>query len=104
MWIREIVRRSTAAPSGLAAGPSREDPETRLFADLKPATRAWALERCPLHPIGIYELPVQLASFWTQEWPATVIWCRRTVNPGQSRQRRAADQLKAKWFELVVRF
>ena len=58
--IRDIVRRSTAMPSGLTAGPSREDAETRLFADLDPATRAWALERYTLHPIGIYEHPVQL--------------------------------------------
>jgi hypothetical protein len=32
--------------------------ESRLFADLDPATRAWALERYTLHPIGIYESPV----------------------------------------------
>ena len=64
--IRDIVRRSTATPSGLAAGPSREDAETRLFADLDPATRAWALARYTLHPIGIYEHPVRLQSFWTQ--------------------------------------
>jgi len=31
--IRDIVQRSTATPSGLTAGPSREDAETRLFAD-----------------------------------------------------------------------
>jgi pimeloyl-ACP methyl ester carboxylesterase len=43
--IRDIVRRSTATPSGLTAGPSREDAETRLFADLDPATRAWVLAR-----------------------------------------------------------
>jgi pimeloyl-ACP methyl ester carboxylesterase len=43
--IRDIVQRSTAVPSGLAAGPTREDAETRLFADLDPATRAWALAR-----------------------------------------------------------
>src|ERR1700750_607978 len=53
--IRDIVRRSTAVPSGLAAGPSREDAENRLFADLDPQMRGWALERYTLHPIGIYE-------------------------------------------------
>jgi pimeloyl-ACP methyl ester carboxylesterase len=63
--IRDIVQRSTAVPSGLTAGPSREDAETRLFADLDPKTRAWALERYTLHPIGIYEHPVRLQSFWT---------------------------------------
>src|SRR5208282_12597 len=98
--IRDIVRRSTAVPSGLTAGPSRADAEMRLFADLDPPTRAWALERYTLHPIGIYEHPVRLESFWSQPWAATVIWCRRAVNPGEAHQRRAADHLKAKWFEL----
>jgi len=98
--IRDIVRRSTAVPSGLAAGPSREDAETRLFADLDAATRAWALERYTLHPIGIYESPVKLDSFWNEQWAATVIWCRRAVNPGEAHQRRAAERLNAKWHEL----
>src|SRR5258707_6088439 len=62
--IRDIVRRSNAVPSRLAAGPAREDAENRLFADLDPQTRAWALERYTLHPIGIYENPVKLESFW----------------------------------------
>ena len=98
--IRDIVQRSTAAPSGLTAGPSREDAETRLFADLDPKTRAWALSRYTLHPIGIYEHPVRLQSFWTQPWVASVVWCRRAVNPGEAHQRRTAERLKAKWFEL----
>src|SRR6516164_4040721 len=38
--IRDIVRRSTAVPTGLAAGPTREDAETRLFAELEPETRS----------------------------------------------------------------
>ena len=50
--------------------------------------------------IGIYEHPVRLRSFWTQPWVATVIWCRRAVNPGEAHQRRTAERLKAKWFEL----
>jgi pimeloyl-ACP methyl ester carboxylesterase len=98
--IRDIVSRSTAVPSGLAAGPSREDAETRLFADLDPATRAWALDRYTLHPIGIYENPVKLERFWTQQWAATVIWCRRAANPGEAHQRRTADRLNAQWREL----
>src|SRR5205814_7104299 len=45
--IGDIVTRSTAAPNsgGLTRGPTREDAENRLFADLDPETRAWALER-----------------------------------------------------------
>lgn len=98
--IRDIVRRSTAVPSGLAAGPTREDAERRLFADLDPVTRASALERYTLHPIGIYESPVKLDSFWSQQWLATVIWCRRAINPGEAHQRRAAEKLNAQWHEL----
>ena len=98
--IRDIVKRSTAVPSGLAAGPTREDAESRLFADLDPATRAWALDRYTLHPIEIYESPVKLVQFWNQQWRAAVIWCRRAVNPGESHQRRTADKLNAQWHEL----
>jgi pimeloyl-ACP methyl ester carboxylesterase len=98
--IRDIVRRSTAVPSGLAAGPTREDAETRLFADLDPQTRAWALDRYTLHPIGIYENPVELQSFWDRQWPAAVIWCRRATNPGEAHQRRTAEKLGAQWHEL----
>jgi pimeloyl-ACP methyl ester carboxylesterase len=59
-----------------------------------------ALDRYTLHPIGIYENPVKLDSFWNQQWPATVIWCRRAVNPGEAHQRRAANKLNAQWHEL----
>ena len=101
--IRDIVTRSTATASagGLTAGPSREDAATRLFADLEPATRAWALDRYTQHPIGIYDQPVKLGSFWSQPWPGTlVVWCRRAQNPGEAHQRRCADKLGARWAEL----
>ena len=94
------MTRSTAVASGLTAGPSREDAANRLFADLEPETRAWALDRYTQHPIGIYEEPVRLASFWSQRWPATVIWCRRAQNPGEAHQRRTAERLQANWHEL----
>jgi pimeloyl-ACP methyl ester carboxylesterase len=98
--IRDIVTRSTATPSGLTAGPTREDAETRLFADLDPATRAWALDRYTQHPVGIYEQPVRLDNFWNQRWTADVIWCRRAQNPGEAHQRRTADRLGGAWHEL----
>ena len=47
--IRDIVQRSTAMPSGLTAGPSREDAETRLFADhstRRPAPGPCHVKRC----------------------------------------------------------
>ncbi len=98
--IRDIVTRSTSVMGELTAGPSREDATNRLFADLDPASRAWALERYTPHPIGIYDQPVKLDSFWTQSWKASVIWCRRAPNPGEAHQRRAAERLKATWAEL----
>jgi len=98
--IRDIVTRSTAVAGGLTAGPSREDAANRLFADLEPEIRAWALDRYTQHPIGIYEQPVKLDSFWSQLWKADVIWCRRAQNPGEAHQRRAAERLGAKWAEL----
>jgi pimeloyl-ACP methyl ester carboxylesterase len=99
--IRDIVTRSTSVPSGLTAGPSREDAANRLFADLDPESRAWALERYTPHPIGIYEQPVKLASFWSQKWPGTqVIWCRKAQNPGEAHQLRTAEKLGGTWAEL----
>jgi pimeloyl-ACP methyl ester carboxylesterase len=100
--IRDIVIRSTSTPSGdgLTAGPSREDAANRLFADLEPATKAWALERYTQHPAGIYSQGVKLDKFWDQSWKASVIWCRRAANPGEAHQRRCADKLHASWAEL----
>ena len=98
--IRDIVTRSTSVMGELTAEPSREDAANRMFADLDPASRAWALERYTPHPIGIYDQPVKLDSFWTQSWKASVIWCRRAPNPGEAHQRRAAERLKATWAEL----
>src|SRR5262249_10126549 len=78
--IGEIVNRSgTRVTSALAVGPSREDAERRMFASLDPAHRAWALERYTLHPIAAMEEPVELKSFWSQNWKATVIRCRRSA-------------------------
>ncbi len=100
--IGDIVTRSTSAatPGGLTRGPSREDAATRLFADLDPETRAWALDRYTPHPIAIYTEGVRLDNFWSQQWPATVIWCRRAPNPGEAHQRRTSERLAAKWVEL----
>jgi pimeloyl-ACP methyl ester carboxylesterase len=98
--IRDIVTRSTSVMGELTARPSRDDAANRMFADLDPASRAWALERYTPHPVGIYEQPVKLDSFWTQSWKASVIRCRRAPNPGEAHQRRAAERLKATWAEL----
>jgi pimeloyl-ACP methyl ester carboxylesterase len=96
----DIVKRPTAVNTELGTGPSRQDFETRLFADLDPKVRAWALERCTPHPIAAMQAPVRLERFWDQAWNASVIWCRKSSNPPVAHQRRAADRLKAKWHEL----
>lgn len=96
----DIVKRPTAVNTELTTGPSRHDFETRLFADLDAATRAWALDRCTPHPIAAMEAPVRLERFWDQAWDAAVIWCKRSANPPRAHQQRTADRLKARWNEL----
>ena len=96
----DIVKRPTAVNTELGTGPSRQDFETRLFVDLEPKVRAWALERCTPHPIAAMQAPVRLERFWDQAWDASVIWCKRSTNPPLAHQRRTADRLKARWHEL----
>jgi pimeloyl-ACP methyl ester carboxylesterase len=98
--IADIVKRPAPTTTELATGPSRQDAEGRMFADLDPATRAWALERYTLHPIAAMNDPMELTNFWERSWKATVIRCRRAANPPESHQRRTADRLKAAWHEL----
>jgi pimeloyl-ACP methyl ester carboxylesterase len=99
--IAQIVNRPTPrVTTALAVGPSREDAENRSFADLDPATRAFALARYTPHPIAAMEEPVSLKSFWSQPWKATVIRCRRAANPGEAHQRRTAEKLGAKYLEI----
>jgi pimeloyl-ACP methyl ester carboxylesterase len=98
--VADILPRTTSVADGVTLRPSPEDAATRLFADLDSKTRAWALERYTPHPIAFRFQPVKLASFWSQQWKASVIWCRQAQNPGEAHQRRAADRLGAKWADL----
>ena len=43
--VADILPHSTAVADGVTLRPSPEDVANRLFADLDPKTRAWALER-----------------------------------------------------------
>jgi pimeloyl-ACP methyl ester carboxylesterase len=95
-----VQRRTPYETSGSATGPSQADAEQRLFADLTPKDRSWALARYTLHPRAALEDPVQLDAFWEQAWSATVVRCRRSVNPPEAHQRRTAERLKAIWVEL----
>jgi pimeloyl-ACP methyl ester carboxylesterase len=99
--IGQIVNRTTTrVTTALAVGPSREDAESRMFAALDPALRAWALARYTPHPIAAMEEPVELKSFWSESWPTTVIRCRRSANPPEAHQRRTAEKLNGKYLEL----
>lgn len=98
--IRDFVTRPAAINTDLALGPSREDAETRLLTELDPDLRAWTAERFTLHPRAIFENPVALDRFWDQDWQASVVYCRRAVDPGEAHLRRAAAKLGATWHEL----
>ena len=98
--LSDIVQRPSAIGNPLATGVSREDAVGRLFKDLDPALRDWAAERTTLHPRTAMEEPMTLKSFWKERWNADVIWCRRSTNPPQAHQRRAATDLSARWHEI----
>ena len=96
-----IVKRPAPNRVGdLTTGPTREDAEKRMFADLDGATRAWALDRFTQHPIAALEAPMVDTTFWDQKWNAAVIRCTRAVNPPEHHQRRTTDKLGATYTEL----
>jgi pimeloyl-ACP methyl ester carboxylesterase len=96
-----IVKRSgPRETTDIATGPTKADAQDRLFADLDPAMRAWALARYTLHPIAALEAPMVPTTFWDHAWSATVIRCRRAVNPPEAHQRRTMERLKATWHEM----
>ena len=99
--VDDIVKRATPTETtDVATGPTRADAESRLFRDVDPPTRGWALARITPHPVAALEAPMEATSFWDQRWRATVIRCRRAVNPPEAHQRRTAERLKAEWHEL----
>jgi pimeloyl-ACP methyl ester carboxylesterase len=98
--IADIVKRPAPTKTELATGPTREDAESRMFSDLDPATRAWALARYTLHPIAAMDAPMELKDFWDRSWKASVIRCRRAANPPEAHQRRTAERLKTPYTEM----
>ena len=97
---RIVKRASSPEITPLTIGPTRADVEQRLFADLDPVLRAWALARYTPHPIAALEAPMVATAFWEQQWLATVIRCRRAANPPEAHQRRTAERLRATWHEM----
>lgn len=98
--IADHVKRPTAVTTDLDTGPSREDAANRMFVSLNQATKEWALARYTPHPVAAMAAPVKLNNFWQQSWNASVIWCRQSANPPVAHQRRTAETLKARWYEL----
>jgi pimeloyl-ACP methyl ester carboxylesterase len=98
--IADIVKRPAPMKTEVATGPTREDAEGRMFADLDPPLRAWALARYTLHPIAAMDAAMELKDFWDRPWKATVIRCRRAANPPEAHQRRTAERLGAPYLEL----
>ena len=99
--VGKIVKRPASHQANeLTTGPGRADAEQRLFADLAPDVRAWALARYTPHPVAALEAPMEPTGFWEQKWRAPVIRCRRAVNPPEAHQRRTAERLDADYHEM----
>jgi pimeloyl-ACP methyl ester carboxylesterase len=98
--VADVVSRPPGDVTALTTAPTRPDAEGRMFADLEPATRAWALDRYTPHPIAALEAPMAPTDFWERTWTASVIRCRRARNPPEAHQRRTAERLKAPYAEL----
>jgi pimeloyl-ACP methyl ester carboxylesterase len=98
--VSDHVKRAGAVTDALGTGPTREDAANRMFVSLDEPTKNRALDRCTPQPVAAMAAPVKRDSFWQQSWTASVIWCRQSVNPPLAHQKRAADTLKAKWYEL----
>ena len=98
--VSDHVKRPTAVTTDIGTGPSYDDAANRMFISLDGPTKEWALARYTPHPVAAMAAPVKLDSFWQDSWTASVIYCTQAVNPGEAHQRRAANTLKAKWYEL----
>ncbi|HEX7787381.1 MAG TPA: alpha/beta hydrolase [Methylomirabilota bacterium] len=98
--VADIVSRPPAQVTELTIGPTPADAEARMFADLDPALRAWALARYTPHPIAALEAPMEPTTFWERGWAAAVIRCTRAKNPPESHQRRTAERLGAPYVEM----
>jgi pimeloyl-ACP methyl ester carboxylesterase len=96
-----LVNRPTPREvSDVTTAYSRADAENRMFKDLEPSMRAWALERITPHPVAALEGPMVPTTFWDQKWSASVIRCTQAVNPPEAHQRRTAEKLGASYHEL----
>ena len=101
--VADIVVRDPSYPvsfTELTRGPSKIEMEERLFQDLGPDLKKWAMDRVTMHPIEATDAPGELDGFWSQKWEATVIRCTLSANPSRNHQYRTAQKLEAQWHEL----
>ena len=101
--VADIVVRDPSYPvsfTELTRGPSKIEMEERLFQDLGPDLKKWAMDRVTMHPIEATDAPGELDGFWIQKWDATVIRCTLSANPSRNHQYRTAQKLEAQWHEL----
>ena len=101
--VADIVVRDPSYPlaiTELTRGPSKTEIEERLFRDLEPNLRKWAIDRVTMHPKEATDAPGELDGFWSQKWDATVIRCALSANPSRDHQYRTAQKLNAQWHEL----
>ena len=99
--IRNISRSSHhSVVTDLVTGPTRQERYDRFIQDMPKELASWAADRSTQHPIGCFREPMILEKFWNQDWKASVVWCKQARRPGIEHQRRAATELKARWFEL----
>jgi len=101
--VSAITERATPREADdLTTTYSRADAESRMFTDLDPSLRAWALDRITPHPIAALEAPMPPTTFWEQKWSASVIRCTQAVNPPEAHQRRTAEKLGASHHALAT--
>jgi pimeloyl-ACP methyl ester carboxylesterase len=99
--VGELVKRQAPNKAdAVTTEPSRTDAANRMFKDLEPSLRAWALERLTPHPVAALEAPMVPTTFWEQKWSASVIRCTQAINPAEPHQRRTAEKLGAPYYEL----
>ncbi|MFM1815515.1 MAG: hypothetical protein RLZ98_2210 [Pseudomonadota bacterium] len=98
--VRDIVESSMPVTTDIAVGPTRQHRYDRFIKELPEETAAWAADRSTLHPIAVFNQPVDIPKFWDQKWDATVVYCRQAGKPGLPHQQRARDKLGARWHDL----
>lgn len=98
--IRDIVSGAAVDADDVSTGPAPGSMFSALKESMDTDLAQWAADRFGPHPVAAFSRPVQLESFWDQNWDACVIWCRQAPNPGEAHQRRCVEHLNARWHEL----